>query len=76
MSRSFLSRPVVRRFLSNLGPFIFYGGLALVSAWGTWEAGSQSAGAVVCGALTLLFTSIVAQEVRYCLTGIHAVHRR
>ena len=76
MFRSFFSRPVVRRFLSNSFVLLVYSALALFFAVCTWAGGLQSGCTVPSGLLTYLFGGIVYQEIRYCITGTHAVHRR
>ena len=69
MFASLLSRPVVQRVLSTLGPLVLYSALGVFFGWQAVGFGWSSAGCFVCGWLSLFFLTIVGQEVRWCLTG-------
>ena len=64
MSHSFLSRPAVQRFLAAPGPFVLYSVLTGLSLYGAGTSGS-----VVGLWFALFFGGIVAEEVRYLVTG-------
>ena len=65
MSRSFLSRPAVRRFLSQPGPIVLY---TLLAAFFAWYAVALPS--LVCGYLALgFFGPIAAGEWHACITG-------
>ena len=69
MSRPFLSRPAVRRFLATSGVVVIYGALALFFAWVAWHVGCQSSTSVVSGFLSFFCALIAAREVQYFRTG-------
>ena len=53
-----------------------YSSLAVFFATCAWASGWQSGGTVWLGLFAAFFGGIVYQEVRYCITGVHAVYRR
>lgn len=69
MFASLLSRPVVQRVLSTLGPLVIYSALAVFFGWQAVGFSGSSSGGFVCGWLSLVCLLIVGQEVRWCLTG-------
>ena len=72
MSRSFLARPAVQRFLAAPGPLLLYGLVTAFFVWGAVYVGwHSSAFGGLCG-FALFFGLVVVQEVRYLLTGVHA----